>query len=647
MIVTTFPRTVRVIEHTLIPLKDGTKLAARIWLPDDAEQNPVPAILEYLPYRKRDGTYERDALTHPYLAGHGYAGVRVDIRGSGESEGLLFDEYTKQEQDDGLEVIAWLAAQRWCSGVVGMMGISWGGFNGLQIAARRPPALKAIVTICSTDDRYADDVHYMGGTLLTAGLEWAFYFFGVVCLPPDPMLVGDGWRAMWLQRLENVPQFFEVWLRHQRRDAYWKHGSVCEDYAAIQCPVYAVGGWTDGYTNAIPRLLERLTVPRKALIGPWAHAYPHFARPGPQIGFLQEMLRWWDYWLKGIDTGVVDEPILRAWMMDSVKPASHHEELPGRWVAEHTWPSPQITPRRLFLTDAGLRHEEAPLTARAVCSPQTVGKCAGDWVPFGRGHDQAPDQREDDIRSLVFETPPLETPIEILGAAIITLDVACDKPVANLAVRLCDVHPSGESLRISYGVLNLTHRDGHENPALLAAGQRYRVRIQLNDAGSVFPAGHRIRLALSTAYWPMIWPSPEQATLLILGGALDLPVRPPQATDALLSSLSGPESAPPEQPARSRRGDMHIERIDRIDLELGTQSNRTFHVEEDDPLSAVAEMRRVQTMLRNEWQVRIETKMRLSCTRDVFLLQASLCAWDGANEVCRRDWDRSIPREFL
>lgn len=129
MIVTTFPRAVRVIEHTLIPLKDGTTLAARIWLPEDAERNPVPAILEYLPYRKRDGTYERDALTHPYLAGNGYAGVRVDIRGSGESSGLLFDEYSEQEQSDGLEVIAWLAAQPWCSGAVGMMGISWGGIQ--------------------------------------------------------------------------------------------------------------------------------------------------------------------------------------------------------------------------------------------------------------------------------------------------------------------------------------------------------------------------------------------------------------------------------------------------------------------------------------------------------------------------------------
>jgi uncharacterized protein len=167
---------------------------------------------------------------------------------------LLFDEYAKQEQDDGVEVIAWLAAQPWCNGAVGMMGISWGGFNGLQIAARRPPALKAIVTICSSDDRYADDAHYMGGTFLTtAGLEWAFFFFSLMCLPPDPALVGDSWRAMWLERLQNIPLFQENWLQHQRRDAYWKHGSVCEDYAAIQCPVYAVGGWTDGYKNAIPR----------------------------------------------------------------------------------------------------------------------------------------------------------------------------------------------------------------------------------------------------------------------------------------------------------------------------------------------------------------------------------------------------------
>jgi predicted acyl esterase len=647
-IVTTFPRAVRVIEHTLIPLKDGTTLAARIWLPEDAERNPVPAILEYLPYRKRDGTYERDALTHPYLAGHGYAGVRVDIRGSGESTGLLFDEYAKQEQDDGVELIAWLAAQPWCNGAVGMMGISWGGFNGLQIAARRPPALKAIVTICSTDDRYADDAHYMGGTLLTtAALEWAFFFFGLMCLPPDPALAGDSWRAMWLERLQNIPLFQDNWLQHQRRDAYWKHGSVCEDYAAIQCPVYAVGGWTDGYKNAIPRLLEGLKVPRKGLIGPWAHAYPHFALPGPQIGFLQEILRWWDHWLKGVDTGVMDEPMLRAWMTESVKPAAHHDTLPGRWVAEPSCPPPGVMPRRLFLTDAGLRDAAAPLTARAVCSPQTVGKCSGDWVPFGRGRDQARDQQDDDMRSLVLETTPLDEPIEILGAPVVTLDVATDRPIANLVVRLCDVHPSGESLRVSYGVLNLTHRESHEQPALLAPGERYRVRIKLNDAGSVFPAGHKVRLAISTAYWPMIWPSPQTATVQIFAGTLDLPQRPPNVADANLSPFPEPETASPEKPTIIHRDGVRIERIDRLGLEMGTQYKSEYHVEDNDPLSAVAELHNIQTLSRNEWQIRVETRLKLSSTANAFLLQGSMRAFEGANEVCRRDWDRSIPRDFL
>jgi hypothetical protein len=644
LIVTEFPHAIREIEHTWIPLADGTKLAARIWLPTDAERNPVPAILEYLPYRKRTGTYARDALTHPYLAGHGYAAVRVDLRGSGESDGLLFDEYAQQEQDDALEVIAWLAAQAWCSGAVGMMGISWGGFNALQVAARRPPALKAIITLCSTDDRYRDDVHYLGGTMLRGGFGWAAFFFSAMCQPPDPVLVGEGWRSTWLRRLENLPLFLELWLRHQRLDDYWKHGSVCEDYAAIQCPVYAVGGWTDGYTNAIPRLLENLSVPRKGLIGPWAHAYPHFAFPGPQVGFLQEALRWWDHWLKNEATGVMDEPMLRAWMTESVTPAPYHEELPGRWVAEAEWPPRGIARHRLWLTDGGLRTDDAGLTPRAVCSEQTVGKDGGSWCPFGAAPDQAGDQRDDDARSLVFETPPLDGRIEMLGAAIVTLDIECDKPLANLAVRLCDVHPDGGSLRVSYGILNLAYRDGYETPAALVPGHRYRIRIQLNDAGSVFPVGHRIRIALSTTYWPMIWPSPEAATVTVYGGSVDLPVRPPSVADAALVPLPGPETAPPEPVTAVREG---VVRIDRIGLELGTESSFTAHVEDHDPLSAVLEMRQTQTVARGEWRIRIETETQLSCTHDAFVARATMSAWEGDVTVCRRAWDSEIPRDFL
>ena len=644
MTVAPLPRRVREFENIWIPLRDGTRLAARLWLPDDAECDPVPALLEYLPYRKRDGTIERDALTHPWLAGHGYGCVRVDIRGSGESDGVLSDEYSQPELDDALEVIAWLAAQSWCSGAVGVFGISWGGFNALQVAALRPPALKAIVTLCSTDDRYADDVHYMGGAKLTSGFGWAGFFFADMCHPPDPALVGDRWREMWLQRLEALPLFLERWLSHPRRDAYWRHGSVCEDWSAIQCPVWAVGGWTDGYTNTIPRLLAHLTGPRKALIGPWAHGYPHLASPGPRIGFLQEALRWWDHWLKGIDTGVMDEPVLRAWMTNGVRPARHHADLPGRWIAEPCWPPPSVETRLLRFTDDGLRRDGAALTPCVVRSPLSVGEHAGSWCPFGTGPDQADDQRADDSRSLVFETEPLDAPLEILGAPIVTLDLASDRPLAILAVRLCDVHPDGASLRVSYGILNLAHRDGHAAPSPLTPGRRYTVRVQLNDAGSVFPVGHRIRVALSTAYWPMVWPAPETAAVTVFAGTLALPTRLPQAADTSPWSPPEPRTSPPEPTTEPSPG---VTRIEKIGLDMGDESDFRRGIEGDDPLSAFVESRRTQTLARGAWRTRIETSLRLSCARETFRVRASLRAWEGDDEVRHREWDRTVPRDLL
>jgi putative CocE/NonD family hydrolase len=343
---TDFPRPLGEAEDTWIPLSDGCRLSARVWRPQDSDDDPVPALLEYLPYRKDDATAVRDSVRHPYFAGHGYASVRVDMRGSGASDGILEDEYLPQEQEDGVEVIAWLAAQPWCTGDVGMIGLSWGGFNALQVAALRPPELKAIVTLCSTDDRYALDVHYMGGCVLADFmLPWAASMLVLNARPPDPALAGARWREQWLDRMERTPSFIEAWLAHQRRDAYWEQGSVCEDYGRIACPVYAVGGWADAYRNAVPRLLAGLPGPRKGLIGPWAHLYPEQGVPGPAIGFLQECLRWWDHWLRGRDTGIMDEPILRVWMQDAVPPQPFYEERAGRWIAEAAWPSPNLGAR--------------------------------------------------------------------------------------------------------------------------------------------------------------------------------------------------------------------------------------------------------------------------------------------------------------
>jgi putative CocE/NonD family hydrolase len=546
---TDFPHKTRVVEHAPIKLSDGVTLSAMIWLPQDADQHPVPAILEYLPYRKRDGTTERDALTHPYFAGHGYACVRVDMRGSGDSDGVLRGEYLKQEQDDALEVLRWIAAQSWCTGSIGIIGISWGGFNGLQIAARRPPELKAVISICSTDDRYEEDIHFMGGCLLVDKLAWGSTMFAINATPPDPALVGERWRDIWFQRLEGSGFWLEEWHRRQRRDDFYKHGSVCEDFSAIQCPVYLVGGWADGYSNAIFRMLAGLKVPRKGLVGPWAHKYPHFALPAPQIGFLQESLRWWDKWLKGVETGVMDGPMLRVFMQDTAPPATWYAERPGRWAAEESWPSLRIEPTAYPLAPGrlaapGAYVDEQPLS---ICSPQTVGLWAGKWCAYGLDADQPGDQREEAGGSLVFDTEPFAEMVEILGAPVLDLDVAADRPNAFVAAVLSEVLPDGAATRISYGLLNLTHRDSHEDLKPLELGRRYKVRIQLNECGQRISPGSRLRLALSSAYWPVVWPSPEPVMLTVTAGAsrLELPIRPPRAEDTNLPDFEPAEGASP------------------------------------------------------------------------------------------------------
>jgi putative CocE/NonD family hydrolase len=669
-----FPYAVRVIENCWITMSDGCRLAARIWLPVDAEMSPVPAILEYIPYRKRDFTRARDEPMHHYFAGYGYAAVRVDLRGSGDSDGLLLDEYLQQEHDDALEVIRWIVQQPWCSGAVGMMGKSWGGFNSLQVAARRPPELKAIMAVCSTDDRYRDDVHYMGGCLLNENLTWGSVLMSYNAYPPDPELVGERWRAMWRDRLEHAVFFPEVWLEHPHRDEYWKHGSVCEDYGAIACPVYAIGGWADAYSNAIPRLLAGLKVPRKGLIGPWAHLYPHDGVPGPAMGFLQEALRWWDHWLKGADTGIMAEPMLRVWMQESVPPKPFHKHRPGRWVAETQWPSPRITFQRHWLNPDRLSGAVTGVTQLDFCSPQATGLDAGAWCGFGAPGEAPPDQRGDDGCSLTFDSEALQERMEILGAPVATLEIAADRPVALIAVRLNDVAPDGVSARVTYGLLNLTHRGGHEHPEALAPGKRYLVSVTMNDIAHAFAAGHKMRLAVSTCYWPIVWPAPHPVTLSLFTGKsfVDLPVRPAHAGDAALRRFLPPERAAAEtteiRPAALKRiierdratsetvytissaGDSDspkLARIKAIDLEIGYTMLKRFRIGEADPDNAQAEVIAKTWFHRGAWKTRVETRTRFSSSPDDFVLQAELAAYEGDEPFFTRAWNRRVKRNLL
>ncbi len=672
------PRPVREIENLFIPLADGTRLAARLWLPLDAETDPVPAILEYIPYRKRDFMRLRDEPMHYYYAGHGYAAIRVDLRGSGDSDGVLDDEYLPQEQQDAVEVIAWLAEQPWCSGKVGMTGISWGGFNALQVAALRPAALKAIITLCASDDRYADDAHYMGGCLLNENQIWGTVLFGGNALPPDPLVVGDRWRDLWMARLQADKPFAAHWLRHQRRDAYWKQGSVCEDFSRIECAVYAIGGWADGYSNAVPRLLEGLEAPRKGLVGPWSHNFPHSGVPGPAIGYLQEALRWWDHWLQDIDSDIMNEPMLRAWMQDYVTPEPFHAERPGRWVAEQDWPSPDITPRHWHLNgSAGLVDNPAESTVHSFSSPQTTGLAGAVWCGFGSDGEAPLDQRGDDGRSLTFDSAPLDADLEILGTPVVTLSLRSDRPRAMIVVRLNEVAADGTSARVCFGVLNLTHRDSHEHPEALTPGEQYRVSVEMNAIAHRFSAGHSIRLALSTSYWPMLWPAPEAFSLELdtADSELCLPVRLPNENDARLPAFAEPESAgtsstctglaPPSFKRAVERdlisndvvyhlldeggdlGTAAVLRIEEIDLELGHNVERHFRIDEQDPLSASSEITELITMCRGDWKIRVHARSQLQATQEHFLLRAWLSASEGGKEVFVREWEEVIERDLL
>ena len=654
-------------DHVLIELSDGVKLSARIWLPKT--DVPVPALLEYLPYRKGDWTAPRDAQRHPWYAAHGYASVRVDMRGSGDSEGVMRDEYSAQELADGIEVIEWLAAQPWCSGAVGMFGISWGGFNSLQLAALAPEALKAIVTVCSTDDRYADDVHYFGGAVLGIDmLGWAATMLAFTARPPDPTRLGERWKELWTQRLDAMEPFLDTWLAHQERDDYWRHGSVCEDYGAVKAAVLAVGGWADPYRNTVFRLLENLPGPVKGIIGPWAHQYPDIqSEPGPAIGFLQETLRWWDRWLKGTPTGVTEDPALRAWMQDSVRPATRYATRPGRWLTEPGWPSPNVSLRRTSLDSMHCRDavgtDPGPIP---VATPQHCGIDAGRYFPYGNPADLPPDQREEDGRSVCFDTAPLTEPTAILGLPAARLRLNASGP-ANVIVRLCDVAPDGSSTLITRGALDLRRRAGMDRTVEVDPGETVEVTIPMVGIGWEVPSGHRIRLGVSTSYWPWVWPYPIAAEVELRadGSELILPVRAADAPSEPVH-FEPPQQAPPlgvvfhaagsaaEREVRHfpETGEWQLivdpnyggTRTYPDGLQFEASTRETYSILAHDPAAARCGSQWSMRLRRPGWDVGIEVSAQMSVDGGDFVTAHELRTTLNGEEVRHRTWNRRIPR---
>lgn len=643
-----------VIEHIWAPMPDGVRLSVRLWLPADAHTNPAPAVFEYIPYRKRDAYRMIDSIWGATLAARGIAFARIDVRGSGESEGVLVDEYAEQEISDGVACIAWLADQPWCNGSVGMRGISWGGINTLMIAARKPPALKAIMPMGCTANSYSDDAHFIGGALGHTNFQWGAMFKGVMAGPPDPEIVGPNWEEMWRARLAATPNILTEWLSHQRFDDYWRRRTL--NPADIDVPTYLVSGWQDTYAKPVLHLLESLDCPRKCLIGPWGHTYPWAAQPHGLEWALEEV-RWWTHWLKNVDTGIMDGPMLRAFMGYSAPSQVLPYATPGRWIAERAWPA-NGQPLALHLNADGLSTRAGPIAQVTHEGGAVVGLAKPEWL------DRPPvEQSPDDARSLCFDSVTLESDIEILGAPALAVRVAANVRVAQLAVRVTEVTAEGQSWLVSYGLLNLTRRDGDANPMPLEPGRAYDVRIELFPIAHRFKQGSKIRVALSDGLWPLVWPSPEVADLTFELGShsrLELPVRPTEREPIDLGI--GEIMTPPESVERPSAiltpvspGHYVIDNdsppYEHTIADTGVQVSRgsweRSEIVEGQPSQCRWTQRVATTWRRDDWSCALEASYELTATTQAFSLSETLIAKSGDTEIFRRTHISDIARDLL
>jgi len=521
------------ITEVSITMSDGIQLAADIYWPAGVDKKDrFPILLEYLPYRKDDNRARNYSL-YSYFLEHGYLVVRVDMRGTGNSEGITIPyEYSDIELDDGEEVIDWLSQQEWSTGSVGMFGISWGGFNSIQMAMRNPPALKAFVAVMATEYLYQEDVHYMDG-IMVAGDSWMMSNDLYNSLPGAPDFKMDD---EWLKNRFNLEPSVYTYMRQQRDGAFWDRASARGQYEKIRVPGYHIGGWYDGYRNSLPRMLENVQAPVKALIGPWDHYFPHNAWPEPQIEWRHEAVRWFDQWLKGEDTGILQEPDFAVYVRNYHPPDPALEQVQGYWRWEDGWPIERIENHSWYAhPDHSLSNAPAGNATHNMTYKPSIGlEGGGPTMWWGS---IPPDQQPMDDYSLVYDSEILDAPLEILGRPVARLRVSANATRANWVVRLSDVAPDGQVTQIVGAAFNGTHRNSAREPSDVVPGEEFDLNIDLHFTSWVFPKGHRIRIAVSNAIWPMLWPTPMQMkSTLAIGGnngaRIDLPVVPPGEQNA-------------------------------------------------------------------------------------------------------------------
>lgn len=640
------------VERLFVPLADGTRLAASLFLP--AGDEPAPCVLEALPYRKDDLTASYRPEYVRLRDEHGYAVARIDLRGTGSSDGIATDEYPAQEQQDLCEVIAWLAEQPWCTGSIGMYGTSYSGFNSLQVACERPPALKAICAIYATDDRYTDDVHYMGGALRLLDLvDYPAYMVAMNALPPVPSLVGDGWRDTWRERVEKLEPWLLRWVEEQRDSAYWRHGSVRPAYDRITAATLLVGGWADGYRNNTFRTVQALRAagtPHRLLLGPWSHMSTARSLPGPHLDLVPVMARWWDRWLRDSDdTGGAEDTQALTWFAQrSTLPSADRAVIEGEWRTAPCWPL------------AGAHEDVRPLGAvgagvlayavRPDVGTAAWNSCAGS-LPWG----QPTDQRYDDADSLTWEWPA--DGMSLLGHPRVGLRLASSEPVASVSVKLCDVWPDGTSSLLSRGLLNLTHRDSSTDPTPMPVGTMVDVVVDLEAMSWDATPGHLLRLSLAGVDWPNTVAPPAPVTLSIdrAASSLVLPVAGESQPADVAAFVAQPTDDPREDVTWTVERDVLARRtvcaVDhRAEDEVEgarTAEHYTGRVEVD--TITFAQRAAASADLSVHWQdasVRARADLTVDAGPTAFDIELTVQTWCDEEPFAARSWSRSIPRDL-
>jgi uncharacterized protein len=646
-------------ERRFLEMDDGARIALTLHFP--ASPPPWPVVFEARPYRK-DDLSDATAIYRRLCDEGGLAVCRADVRGTGSSEGDAVDEYTERELRDHVATIEWLAAQQWSNGRVGMYGTSYSGFNALQVAALRPPALKAIIPIYATDRRYTDDVHYGGGARRGIDfLDYPAYMVALLALPPVPSVYGDGWREEWHRRIEANDPWELAWLEHQNEDDYWRHGSVFFDYNAIEAATLVIAGHADGYRNMALRAFEHLRAPKKVLFGPWSHMSPRLSMPGPRIDHVPVMIDWWHRWLgddPGIDVGPPISIFVRRW----TDPEPDLDAYAGEWRAEPAWPPARLADRRRSLAPvvasaAAATGETA--TVGVIDIRGDVGVTASIWcaatLPFGLPWDQRPDE----AFSLVHDWPVREE-IETMGRPRVELTLTASVPVAFVSAKLCDVAPDGRSAMVTRGILNLTHRDSDEQPQALPPGQPVSATVEMDATAYVFEPGHTMRLDLAGSDFPSSWPPPSPGTIEVdlAASTLVLPVM--SGAPLLPPPTFAPGEAEPSRPEHVRwevREDVLArERIVAIDhggirgrTGLAESSDRyrgTIAARSHDPGNALATARASLELAWDEVSVRTESRATLRSDPETWHLSIELEVYEHDERIAERRWEKTTPRDL-